>query len=218
MFANRMEAGQELIRELREHDISFEVVLGIPRGGVVLAGAIAAAFSCPLDIVMAKKMGSPNLPEYAVGAVTPDGEILVHERLKSLVQKDTAAIKNLAEQAKDELNRQLRMFRDSQPGLSLQDKKVLLVDDGIATGFTIRAAIQYLRRQGVNSITVAVPVCSYNAYFGLLEEADKLIALKVPENFYAVAQYYQDFTAVEDQEVVGILQKVKKVPGNGGNP
>ncbi|QGU00626.1 hypothetical protein SYNTR_2032 [Candidatus Syntrophocurvum alkaliphilum] len=207
MFKNRREAGYALSKELQKRDIEFDIVLGIPRGGVITAGAIAEVYSCPLDIIMAKKVGSPNLPEYAVGAVAPDGEVLIHERIKDYLQIDKADIKELAERVKNYINNQLDELRNSKKPANLEGKKVLLVDDGIATGFTIKAAVNYLKRQNIKNIIIAVPVAAKEAYLHLQESANEVVVLNVPERFYAVGQFYEDFTPVEDQTVINELYK-----------
>ncbi len=205
MFKDREEAGNLLARALQENGWKFDVVLGIPRGGIIPARQIARAVDCPLDIVMAKKMGSPSLPEYAVGAVTPDGGILVHERLRKLWEERREPIQRMAQTVQNELNRQLALFRTHTKAIPLQGKRVLLVDDGIATGFTVKAAIRYLRRQGVSEIRIAVPVCSPNAYRILQKETEAILALYVPKRMYAVGQHYHDFVSIEDREVMQIL-------------
>ncbi|HCF51012.1 MAG TPA: phosphoribosyltransferase [Syntrophomonas sp.] len=205
MFKNRVEAGNMLVKTLQEQGWEFDIVLGIPCGGIVPARQIAKQFNCPLDVVLAKKMGSPSLPEYAVGAVTPDGEILVHERLQNLWEEQREPIKRMAQVVQKELNRQLDLFRSHKKAILLKGLRVLLVDDGIATGFTIKAAIRYLKRQGVREIRVAVPVCSRNAYRTLINEADAILVLHIPQQMYAVSQFYEEFSSVEDCEVIKIL-------------
>lgn len=207
MFKDREEAGILLARALQEEAWPFDIVLGIPRGGIIPARQVARAFARPLDVVLAKKMGSPSLPEYAVGAVAPDGDILVHERLHHLWEEQREPIQRMARTAQHELNRQLALFRSHTDALPLQGRRILVVDDGIATGFTIKAAIRYLRRQGVSEIRIAIPVCSQNAYRTLTEEADAIMALYIPERMYAVSLHYQDFGSVEDQEVIRILRE-----------
>lgn len=205
VFKNRVEAGNMLASALEERGCSFDVVLGIPRGGIVPARQVAQRFNCPLDVVLAKKMGSPSLPEYAVGAVTPDGEILVHERLRSLWEQQREPIQRMAQTVQKELNRQLDLFRSHKQAIPLEGKRVLLVDDGIATGFTIKAAILYVKRQGVKSISIAVPLCSRSAFRTLGKEVDDILVLHVPEQMYAVSEFYENFSNVEDQEVIQIL-------------
>lgn len=206
MFTNRREAGHLLARMLEERHIQFDLVLGIPRGGVAVAEVIASYFNCPLDVVMAKKIASPNWEEFAIGAVTPDGEVLIHERVQKIINVDKDTVENLAQKVKTDITSRLSRFRGQKPPLQLEGKDILLVDDGIATGFTLKAAVKYLKRQSNGKIIVAVPVSSKNAYLNLLEDVDELISLIIPEEFYAVSQYYRDFTAVEDRDVIAILK------------
>ena len=207
MFTNRKEAGHLLARTLEDKQIEFDVVLGIPRGGVAVAEVIASYFNCPLDVVMAKKIASPGWDEFAIGAVTPDGETLIPERAQKIINTDSTAMEVLARKVKENIDGRLKRYRGHRPPHDLQGKNILLVDDGIATGFTLKAAVKYLQRQTDGKITVAVPVSSKNAYLNLLEEVDQLIALEIPDNFYAVRQVYQDFTEVEDREVIDILKR-----------
>ena len=207
MFTNRKEAGHLLARVLEDKQIEFDLVLGVPRGGVEVAEVIASYFNCPLDVVMAKKIASPSWDEFAIGAVTPDGETLISERTQKIIDIDSAIIEKLAQKVKENIDNRLKRYRGQRPPIDLQGKNILLVDDGIATGFTLKAAVKYLQRQTNGKIIVAVPVSSKNAYLNLLEEVDELIPLEVPEKFYAVSQFYQDFAAVEDREVMNILKK-----------
>jgi predicted phosphoribosyltransferase len=207
VFTNRKEAGHLLARVLEDKQIEFDLVLGVPRGGVEVAEVIASYFNCPLDVVMAKKIASPSWDEFAIGAVTPDGETLISERTQKIIDIDSAIIEKLAQKVKENIDNRLKRYRGQRPPIDLQGKNILLVDDGIATGFTLKAAVKYLQRQTNGKIIVAVPVSSKNAYLNLLEEVDELITLEVPEKFYAVSQFYQDFAAVEDREVMNILKK-----------
>ena len=207
MFTNRKEAGHILAMTLEDKHIEFDVVLGVPRGGLAVAEVIASYFNCPLDVVMAKKIASPGWDEFAIGAVTPDGETLIPERAQKIINTDNTAMEVLAQKVKENIDGRLKRYRGYRPPLDLQGKNILLVDDGIATGFTLKAAVKYLQRQTDGKITVAVPVSSKNAYLNLLEEVDQLIALEIPDNFYAVSQVYQDFTEVEEREVIDILKR-----------
>lgn len=207
MFKNRREAGYMLAEELAKNEIEFDVVLAIPRGGVVVGEIIATRFNKPLDVVMARKIGSPNWEEFAVGAVTPDGHILVHDRVKGMMDGDTDTVTRLAERVRRNIVEWLKVFRGTRPPLDLKEKRVLLVDDGIATGFTVKAAVDYILRSEAREVIIAVPVSSPGAYSHLIGEVKEVVALAVPQEFYAVGQYYDDFRSVEDQEVVEILKR-----------
>ncbi|MGR6837278.1 phosphoribosyltransferase [Syntrophomonas erecta] len=205
MFTNRIEAGYKLAQAIAQNAIEFDIVLGIPRGGVVTAGVIARQFDCDMDIVASRKIGSPNLPEFAVGAVSPDGKIFVHPRLKQNNNFDDEIVAQIAQRVQGEINRRCRMFRGNRPPVLLKDRKVLLVDDGIATGFTVLASVDYIKRKGASSIAIATPVCPQVVFENLKEQVDQIIVLHTEETFYAVSQYYDDFSPVEDEEVVTIL-------------
>ncbi len=207
MYRSRQEAGYKLSVAWKQLPRKFDIVLAIPRGGVVVGDEIAHEFDLPLDVVLAKKIGSPNLPEYAIGAVAPDGEILLH---KSTLIKDVVnsqEIEFLAAKVKEEINYRLDMYRGSKAALDVTGKKILLVDDGMATGFTIKAAINYLRRLQASQVLVTAPVSSINAYQDIKETADYVLVLEVQEKFYAVGQFYEDFSEIEDKQVIYILKQ-----------
>ncbi|MGE5391786.1 MAG: phosphoribosyltransferase [Deltaproteobacteria bacterium] len=209
MFKDRREAGHLLAQALEKQAVDFDVVLGVPRGGVVIAEVVATYFDRALDVVLARKVGSPNWEEYAVGAVAPDGEVLIHERVHDLIDTDMAAVNRLAEKVRHDINERLNFYRSQRPPIDLKGKKVLLTDDGIATGFTLKAAVSYLNRQETAGVIIAVPVSSRNACLDLAEVVDQMVVLQQPENFYAVGQFYEDFTPVDDEEVVEILKRSK---------
>lgn len=209
MFKNRREAGYLLAQALEKQAVDFDIVLGVPRGGVVIAEVVATYFDCAMDVVLARKVVSPNWEEYAVGAVAPDGEILIHERVRDLIDTDTAIINRMAEKVRYDINEKLSFYRSQRPPIDLKGKRVLLTDDGIATGFTLKAAVRYLKRQETSGVIIAVPVSSRNAYLDLVEVVDQMIVLEQPENFYAVGQFYQDFTPVIDEIVVEIIKRAK---------
>lgn len=207
MFRNRKEAGQRLADALVQRGWQFDVVLGIPRGGVVVAREVADRFGCSLDVIMARKIGSPANLEYAIGAVTPDGEVLLDDKLRQFLGLEQESIDKSAQRIKQEINQRLAMYRAGKKNEPLAGRRVVLIDDGIATGFTVKAAVQYLRRQGASYIAVAVPVASEEACLSLESTVDSLFCLEVPEVFFAVGQFYQDFRSVEDEEVIRLLRQ-----------
>jgi putative phosphoribosyl transferase len=207
LFLNRKQAGYLLAEELEKRDLHFDLVLGIPRGGVVPADIIARFFNKELDIILSRKMGSPGLDEPVIGAVAPDGKVVIPEQMQAFFPIDEDIYQKSVEETKNELVRQTRRYRGNRPPLSLEGCAVLLVDDGIATGSTIAASVDYLKRAGTASITIATPVCARTAYDYLINQVDHMVVLEIPENFLAVGQYYQDFTAVEDEEITGIMSR-----------
>lgn len=214
LFQDRKQAGRLLAKALKSKGIAFDLVMAIPRGGVVIGEEVADCFGKPLDVIMVKKIDDPCLPEYAIGAVTPDGEILVHEGIdKELIVRDHDEIIRLAESIKNEINARLKEFRNYHQPLDPKDQRILLVDDGIASGFTIKGAVSYLRRRHASQVIIAVPVCSNSAYTSLAEIVDGIICLEIPRAFYAVGQFYQDFAGVEDSEVIESLKRFSQTSG-----
>ncbi len=199
MFANRVHAGRELAAELaRYRGVPGGVVLGIPRGGVIVAAEVARALGLPLDVAVAAKVGAPGNPEYAIGAVTPDGEVT--DNPASGYSK--SEVDRLAGDARAKVTRYTTMLREGHPEPQLKDATVILVDDGLATGLTMRAAVEWLRRQKAGRIVVAVPVASVSAAESLRTMADELVALSVPVDFFGVGQFYADFAQTTDAQVL----------------
>lgn len=202
MFSDRVDAGKRLAQELHEMgEWDAAVVLGIPRGGVVVAAEVARILGVPLDVVAAAKVGAPGNPEYAVGAVTADGKVLVNAESGFSV----AEVESLSGPALEKVHRSLASFRAGLPPLSLDRRQAIVVDDGLATGLTARAAVEYLRRCGATLIVLAVPVASASAVHALEPFVDKLVVLDVPIGFSAVGQFYGRFGQTEDAEVVALL-------------
>jgi len=204
MFEDRIDAGRKLAARLSAYtDAPDTIVLGIPRGGVVVAAEVASALHLPLDIVLAAKIGAPGNPEFAAGALTADGELLVNPGARI----DAAGLDSIAGAAREKISRLLGALRGDRPPLQLTGRAVIVVDDGLATGLTARAAVRYLRRQGVARIVLAVPVAARDSAALIAPEVDELVSVETPEDFFAVGQFYQRFNQTEDWEVRTLLRR-----------
>ena len=205
MFLNRKHAGYLLAEELEKQDLQFDLVLAIPRGGVVAADIIARWFDKEIDIILSRKIGSPGLDVPIAGAIAPDGKVIVPEKAQSFFTTEEEIFRQSVEETKNELIRQTNLYRGNRPPSYVEGRRVLLVDDGIATGSTIAASIDYLKRTGTASIIIATPVCARTAYDVLINQVDHMVVLEIPDTFLAVGQFYQEFSAVEDEEIATIL-------------
>jgi len=194
IFKDRKAAGSLLAKKLRR--TKADLILGIPRGGVVVAAEIAKALKLPLDIVVVRKIGHPNQPELALGAVDSDGEAVLDESLISQFE---------IKKAWKEVKRREDEYRQGKEPIDVEGKTVILVDDGIATGLTTLSAINYLKRHQASKIILAVPVASTEAVDKLSKEVWEMVVLHTPEYFQAVGQFYHDFEEVTDEEVVQLL-------------
>ena len=202
MFADRIDAGRKLARSLaRFAGDPCALVLGVPRGGVVVAAEVAEGLGLPLDVVIASKIGAPGNPEFAAGAVAPDGIVTPNERAGFSVED----ISRASEDVHRLIERRLEAFRAGRPPLVLAERTAIVVDDGIATGLTMRAAVAYLRRQHAARVVVAAPVMARDAKRAFESLADEVVALQAPADFWAVGQFYADFGQTPDAEVVRLL-------------
>ena len=207
VFSNRKEAGQMLAGALASYKGEQVVVLGIPRGGLPVAREVAEALGAPLDIVVVRKLGAPGQPELGIGAVV-DGDhpraIFNREVIESLGVADDYINREIEVQLK-EIKRRESEYRGTEPAVPLAGKTVIVVDDGIATGSSVRAALRGVRRAKPRQIVLAVPVAPAETLEALRDDADKIVCLETPENFFAVGQFYRDFHQVSDDEVKQIL-------------
>ncbi|MGY2003158.1 phosphoribosyltransferase [Blastococcus sp. SYSU DS1024] len=188
------------------------VVLGLPRGGVVVGAEVAAALDAALDIVVVRKVGLPWQPELAMGAIAAVGEEIETVRQENVIDRagvDAATFEDVRAQEVAELRRRTGAYRGDRPPLVLAGRRVVLVDDGLATGSTMRAAVAAVRRQDPAHLTVAVPVASPNACGQIAPDVDELLCLWAPADFSAVGQGYADFRATEDDEVRAALAQAR---------
>ena len=210
-FADRRDAGRRLAAALRDDAAVREpvVVLGLPRGGVVVAAEVAAALDAPLDVVLVRKLGLPEQPELAMGAVAAAGDAVETVRTVVAARAGEVAFDAVRERELAELGRRERTYRAGHPPVPLSGRTVVLVDDGLATGATMRAAIAAVARQGPASLVVAVPVGSPRVCAELQPDVDRVVCLEAPAFFRAVGQVYRDFSATEDDEVVAALESAR---------
>jgi predicted phosphoribosyltransferase len=207
-FADRAEAGQLLAQQLQHYAGRDDViVLGLPRGGVPVAYEVARALRVPLDVFIVRKLGVPGFEELAAGAIASGGvRVLNDDVMRSLPHAD-AIIEAVTEREKAELERREQSYRDGRPAPQLRDRIVVLVDDGLATGATMRAAVKALRQTGAARIVVAVPVGPPETCREMADEADEAVCATAPEFFHAVGQYYNDFAQTTDDEVRDLLAR-----------
>jgi putative phosphoribosyl transferase len=211
LFADRVDAGKRLAQDLKAHVSNDAVVLAIPRGGVVVGYEVAKALVLSLDVIIPRKIGAPNNPELAIGAMTEDGTILLDDRLVDYLNVSQEYIEEESEAQKAEIHRRLRLYRGAIPYPSLKGREVILIDDGIATGSTMKAALASVRKRGAKSVIIAIPVGPPSTIRELEKEADRVVCLHTPEAFYAIGQFYEDFTQTQDEEVIRLLKLNKQL-------
>ena len=212
-FADRKEAGSLLAKELEGYSGPETVVLGIPRGGLVVAEAIACALNADLDIVISRKLRAPGDPEYAVGAVNENGGVFIEGAFSKAGGGLDDYIAKEKEYQLKEIKRRAELFRGIRPRAGLKNKNVIIVDDGLATGSTMHAAIRSARLEGPGKIIAAVPVSPEDTIAKISAIADETVCLRVPSDFYGVGQFYSDFTQVEDADVLEILRSARRWNG-----
>jgi putative phosphoribosyl transferase len=207
IFEDRQDAGRQLATRLAEFaDRPAAIVLGIPRGGVIVASQIAQALRLPLDIFLAHKLGVPGHEELAFGAIADTGSRYLDEEVIREMRVSPEAIDRVTAEVRQLLHQRALLYRGHRPPLQLAGQTVLLVDDGIATGASVYAAILALRQIGPAAIVLAVPVAPASTCAWLRGSVDRLVCLHAPPDFHAVGQFFRDFSQVEDDEIVRLLQ------------
>jgi putative phosphoribosyl transferase len=210
MFADRQDAGRRLALKLQSFASQPQtIVLALPRGGVPVAAEISRALFLPLDVLVVRKLGAPGQPELAMGAIAQvagqKSAIVMNPEVRDYFADQSDLVDAIAKREQQELQRREQLYRGNQPSQKTKDHTVILVDDGAATGATMRAAVQALRALQAKQIVVALPVCSLDAEQALRAEADSVVCLEVPREFYAVGQWYDDFRQTADEEVQRLL-------------
>lgn len=206
MFKNRTEAGRLLAEALRQHRLQKEtLVLGIPRGGVVVAWEVAQQLGLPVDIIVIKKIGFPGQEEFAMGAVGVDDYILNEDLVKS---HDISGqyLRDQIRRKQHEARQRQVLLRDDKPPVGLEDRTILLIDDGLATGSTMAMAVRIVEKQHPRQVIVAIPVAPPDAVSAMEKLADSVVCLEQPADFRAVGQFYGDFREVTDEEVRSLLR------------
>jgi predicted phosphoribosyltransferase len=209
-FSDRVDAGKRLASALADFAGKNAIVLAIPRGGVVVGYEISKALDLPLDVIIPHKVGAPGNPELAIGAMTEDGTIILDDNLVAYIGVPRAYIKEESERQKHEIERRLKMYRQNEPYPNLKGRDVIIVDDGIATGSTMKAALASVKNRGARTVTVAVPVGPPSTMKELKKHADRVIFIYTPEYFQAIGQFYTDFNQITDEVVIQLLKKANK--------
>lgn len=206
LFTDRTDAGQRLAEALRHLAGEKPVVLGLPRGGVPVAAAVATALGAPLDVIVVRKLGVPYHRELAFGAIGEGGVRVINDdvvRRGGLSPSDIATVERAEQTA---LVRQAEQFRDDRPRLALDGRTAIVIDDGVATGATASAACQVVRAQGAARVVLAVPVAPADTVAWLRTQVDEVVCLSTPALFSAVGEWYRDFSQTSDEEVVSLLK------------
>jgi len=210
-FADRPDAGRRLAKLLAPLADEAPVVVALPRGGVPVAREVAAALGAPLEVLVVRKLGAPHNPEYGIGAIAEGGTRVIDSEAIAVLGVDESVVDGIAEREAAELSRRVVAYRGNRPPLSLQGRTAIVVDDGVATGVTVTAALRAVRSQGPRRTILAVPVCAPESALRLREEADEVVCLRTPALLYGVGQWYRDFSQVSDEEVVATLRSSRRL-------
>lgn len=206
MFRDRTDAGERLADLLEDHGVEADVVLAVPRGGLPAGRAVADRLGSPLDVVAARKIGAPNNPELAIGAVASDGTTWLNDRLIADIGVDEAYVDAQAEVEREAAEEKVRRYRAGRDPLDLAGKSVVIADDGVATGATTIACVRQVRNAGAERVLLAVPVGPPDSIERLQEEADEVVSVATPHHFGAVGQFYEVFDQVSDEEAMEYLE------------
>lgn len=209
LFYDRADAGRQLAARLRPYRAEVPIVLGLPRGGVPVAFEVARELGAPLDVCVVRKIGAPIQPELGIGAVSEDGALYVDREAMQLVGVSEDELEQLVADKREEVEERARRFRQGGPAIDVRDRTVILVDDGVATGGTARAAVKTLRARGAGHVVLAAPVGASQSLDELAAIADEVVCLRPEDAFFAVGLWYEDFAATTDEEVVELLARAR---------
>jgi putative phosphoribosyl transferase len=216
LFKDRTDAGTRLAKALERYRGRDDlIVLALPRGGVPVAYEVAAALRAPLDVFIVRKLGVPDRPEFAMGAIATGGVRVLNEDVIRWAGVSPGTVEAVAERERLELERRERTYRGDRPPPAVRDKTVILVDDGLATGATMRAAVEAVRRQGPAAVVVAVPTAPIETCAEFEADVDDVVCAETPRDFYGVGMWYRDFSQTNDAEVQEILAHAAQ-SGRGG--
>jgi len=210
IFDDRFDAGRALVPEVRALNLHDPLILGLPRGGLPVAYEMAVALKATLDMILVRKLGAPLQPELAIGAIAFGGIRVLNENLvQRVLGLDDDVLEEIVSKETRELERREKEYRGGRPFPSLTNRNVVLVDDGMATGATMRAAAEAVRVQNPSRLVVAVPTASLSAVRSVTPLVDRVVCLETPASFRAVGQYYRDFSQTTDDEVRDLLEKAR---------
>ena len=212
IFKDRVDAGKQLADKLQKYRGADTIVFAIPRGGVVIGYEVAIALNAPLEVIIPRKIGAPGQPELAIGAIG-DGISVLDEQTIRYLNVSEKYIQEEIERQRREVERRWQIYRKDKPFPDISNKTVLLVDDGIATGYTTMAAARALRKKNPGKLVLAVPVAPSDSVQRLRPEVDELVVLETPDMFYAVSAWYEEFPQTSDEEVIAHLRRGE--PENG---
>ncbi len=206
MFKNRQAAGKELAKELSSYaNLPNGVVVGLARGGVVVAKEVSSALNLPLEVLSPRKIGSPQNPEFAIGAIQGD-EVVLDPHAIALTRATKEEIQKIIQIETKEMRRRESIYRGAKQPYDFQGKTVVLIDDGIATGMTLRASIQFLKKSKCQSIIIGAPVAHPDVVLQLQREVDQVICVLVSEQLFGISQFYEEFEQLKDEDVCRLLK------------
>jgi putative phosphoribosyl transferase len=204
-FRDRQDAGRQLSARLEHLRDAKPIVVGLPRGGVPVAAEVANALDAPLDVIVVRKLGVPYQPELGFGAIGEGGVEVLNEEVLRAAGLGDDDIARVEAKEREEVARRARRFRGDRPPVPLAGRTVIVVDDGLATGGTARAALEVAREHGASRVVLAVPVAPVGTVRAMQDVADEVVCLETPSAFFAIGQWYDDFTQTSDDEVVDLL-------------
>jgi len=210
LFRDREDAGRRLAERLAKYRDEDPVVLALPRGGVPVGYEVARALKAPLDVFIARKLGAPNQPELGIGAVAQDGTLVLNERIVEEIGVSKEYVQRIAAEEMEEARWRIKLFRGERPEPEIRVRTAILVDDGIATGVTTRAAMKALRRRDPRRLVLAVPVCAARTAEALRKEVDELICLEARSDLMSIGLWYRNFEQISDEEVIELLERARR--------
>lgn len=210
VFKDRQQAGAKLAEALRKYAPVKPLILALPRGGVPVGFEISKGLNAPLDVIITRKLGTPGNKELGVGAISEGGTKILDRNMLEQTGLTEEDLGEVVKQEQSELLRRIKLYRGNRPLPEVKNKAVILVDDGLATGVTAKAAIASLKKLNPKKIIFASPVCSYGVAQELGFLVDDFVCLKVPSNVYAIGYWYEDFDQVSDEEVLGLLKQSRR--------
>lgn len=210
MFIDRRDAGNKLALELEKFKGDNSIILAVPRGGIITAYETIKKYEFQWDLIIPRKIGSPHNKEVAIGAVTSDGTYFLNEKYIDMLNISQEYIEKQVYEQTNEIKRRLKKYKGNENFPEVKDKTVIIIDDGIATGFTILAAIKSIKKHGAKKIVLAVPVAPRDTVVYLEAVVDEVICLLIPDEFYAVGLHYKNFEQNTDEEVINIINELRR--------